>query len=281
MNEPILCKPTPWFLLRAAAMLLMFGIFTVLFFVDGKWRYRQYNLSYYVSQAFEEATTAFKEKKEAGLTPEAWRSFAEKQAIDFVHRNASEDEGELVPVPEGTQVPMAWPEVLRDYTALEASLGQTPEKLFDDHRLAAGIKEAAPEKPYPARKIKEQWVVFWICLALTVVTLGVLLRTLGRKLAVDDTGFQPAGGKKVAFSELVRLDLRRWDTKGLAFAWAKTPGGGERKLRIDGLTYGGFKKEDNEPAEQLMRRLRENFSGEVIEYVTEAEEPPPTAPPQA
>jgi hypothetical protein len=30
-----------------------------------------------------------------------------------------------------------------------------------------------------------------------------------------------------------------------------------------------------------MRRLRGNFSGEVIEYVTEAEEPAPTAPPQA
>lgn len=273
MNEPILCKPTPWFLLRAAAMLLMFGVFTVLFFVDGKWRYRQYNLSYYVSQAFEEATTAFKEKKEAGLTPETWRAYAETQVVPFP------EDRTILPV--GTQVPMPWPEVLRDFNALEASLGQTPEKLFDDHRLAAGIKEAAPEDDYPARKIKEQWVVFWICLVLTVVTLGVLLRTLGRKLAVDDQGFQPAGGKKVPYSELVRLDLRRWDTKGLAFAWAKTPGGGERKLRIDGLTYGGFKKEDNEPAEQLMRRLRENFSGEVIEYVTEAEELPPTAPPHA
>jgi hypothetical protein len=273
MNEPIVCKPTPWFLLRAAAMLLMFGVFTVLFFVDGKWKYRQYNLSYYVSQAFEEATTAFKEKKEGGITPEAWRAYAETQVVPF-----PEDRSIL---PVGTQVPMPWPEVLRNYGTMEASLGQTPEKLFDDHRLAAGIKEDAPEKDYPARKINEQWVFFWICLALTLVTLGVLLRTLGRKLVIDDKGLQPAGGKKVAFADLVRLDLRKWDTKGLAFAWAKTADGGERKLRIDGLTYGGFKKEEDEPAEQLMRRLRENFSGEVIEYVIESDEAAPSAPPQA
>lgn len=66
-----------------------------------------------------------------------------------------------------------------------------------------------------------------------------------------------------------------FETKGLAFAYARTPSGGERKLRIDGLTYGGFKPEQGEPAEQLMRALRENFTGEVIEYVTE---PGPAAP---
>ena len=65
--------------------------------------------------------------------------------------------------------------------------------------------------------------------------------------------------------------------QGLAFAFAKTPSGGERKLRIDGLTYGGFKPEHGEPAEQLMRALRENFTGEVIEYVTEPESAAPGA----
>ena len=65
--------------------------------------------------------------------------------------------------------------------------------------------------------------------------------------------------------------------QGLTFAFAKTPSGGERKLRIDGLTYGGFKPEHGEPAEQLMRALRENFTGEVIEYVTEPESAAPGA----
>ena len=270
MTASIVCKPTPWFLFRAAAMLLMFGIFTVLFFVDGKWGYREKNLSYFVSQAFEEAAREFEIQKD-DLSPEAWRAFAGRQGIDFVHREAEGDEGKAVPVPEGTPVPMPWPPVLCDYEQMQAAASQSPGKLFDDYRLEAGIKKDAPEHAFPEGKISEQWVVFWICLTLTAGALAVLLRVLGRSTAIDGEAFHPAGGGKVPFADLVRLDLRKWDTKGLAFAFAKTPSGGERKLRIDGLTYGGFKPEQGEPAEQLMRALRENFTGEVIEYVTEPE----------
>jgi hypothetical protein len=46
-------------------------------------------------------------------------------------------------------------------------------------------------------------------------------------------------------------------------------------LRIDGLTYGGFKKEQEEPAEQFMQRIRANFSGEIIEYTAVVEEETP------
>lgn len=66
------------------------------------------------------------------------------------------------------------------------------------------------------------------------------------------------------------MDLRKWDRKGLAFAWTKGGDASERKIRIDGLTYGGFKKEDGEPAEKLMQAIKAGFSGELIEY--EAEE---------
>ncbi|MCW1887811.1 hypothetical protein OKA04_23940 [Luteolibacter flavescens] len=280
MSERIVCKPTPWFLLRAAAMLLMFGIFSVLFFRDGKWGYREQNLSYHMSKAFEKATTEFKAKKDS-LTPEAWRAYAEKQVIDFIPLTKDESEKTPVPVPEGTPVPMPWPAILHDYEAVNASLGQEQGKLFNDYRQQADIKKAPPEKDFPERKVQEQWVVFWICLVLTAGAAAVLLRTLGRKMVIDDEGFYPASGGKFAFADLARLDLRKWDTKGLAFAWAKTPSGGEKKLRIDGLTYGGFKKEDDEPAERLMRRLKEKFSGELIEYVTEVEEPAKPATPGA
>lgn len=280
MSERIVCKPTPWFLLRAAAMLLMFGVFTVLFFVDGNWRYREYNVSYYLSQAFKQAAGEFNSKKDT-VSPEEWRAFAEKQSIDFLHRSEKKPEGELVPVPVGTKVPMPWPEVLHDYGKMKASLDQPPSQLFDDYRLAAGIKHDAPEHNYPNQKVFEQWVFFWICLVLTLGALVVLLRTMRRSIEIDGTALYPAGGGTVPFADLVRLDLRKWDTKGLAFAWAKTPAGGERKLRIDGLTYGGFKKEQDEPAERLMVRLRENFSGELIEYVVEPAGPGAGAPTDA
>ena len=93
-------------------------------------------------------------------------------------------------------------------------------------------------------------------------------------MAIDGEAFYPAEGGRVAFGDLVRLDLRKWETKGLAFAWA-----GERRLRIDGLTYGGFKKEQDEPAERLMGRLKEKFKGEILEYGAETGEPAHPAPP--
>lgn len=253
-------------------MLLMFGVFSVMFFADGKWGYREKNLAYHVSKAFEGAIGDFK-AKQGELGPEAWRVYAQRQTVDL-----PEDPALL---PEDTPRPMPWPEILHDYERMKASLEQQPNPLFDEYRLAAGIRKEAPEKDFSAQKIFEQWVVFWICLTLTFGALVMLLRTIRRSVAIDDEALYPAGGGRIPFGELVRLDLRKWGTKGLAFVWARTASGGERKLRIDGLTYGGFKVEQGEPAERLMTRLRENFSGEVIEYVIEDGEPASPAPPAA
>lgn len=258
MSERIVCKPTPWFLLRATAMLLMFGIFAAMFFKDGSRGYREENLAYYLQQAFKKAREDFHTKRYA--TPEEWRAHASAQAVPF-----PEDRSVL---PADTRVPMPWPEVLQDYDRMNASLAEQESKLFDDYRGEKDIKKEAPEKPFDARKIGEQWVVFWICLALALGTLVILLRTIRRSISVDGEALYPVSGGRIPFSDLVRLDLRKWDTKGLAFAWAKT-GSGDRKIRIDGLTYGGFKKEQGEPAEALMRRVRENFRGEIIEFVAE------------
>lgn len=252
-------------------MLAMFGVFSVLFYVDGKTGYREKNLSYYLWQGFDQATKEFA-ATQGELTPEAWKEHAAGRTVPL-----PEDRSIL---PAGTPDPMPWPPVLHDHDRVKAALGN-PRTLFDDYRLEAGIKKDAPEQPYDAGKIFEQWVVFWICLVLTIGAAFVLLRTLGRSMAVDDEAFHPAGGGRIPFGDLIRLDLRKWDTKGLAYAWAKSPSGGERRLRIDGLTYGGFKKEQGEPAEKLMRRLRERFSGEIVEYVTEEESPAETPAPEA
>lgn len=263
MSDRIVCKPTPWFLLRAAAMLVMFGVFTVMFFADGKWGYREKNLAYHVEKAFATASAEFRARHQE-LGPEGWRTYAARQTVTL-----PEDRSVL---PESTQVPLPWPEVLSDFDILTASLEQPEGWLFDAHRPDF-LRKDPPDHDYSAQKILEQWVVFWICLALTVGALIVLLRTVRRCMAIDDEALYPVGGGRVLFGDLVRLDLRKWGGKGLAYAWARTADGGERRLRIDGLTYGGFKVEDGEPAERLMRRLRENFSGEVIDYEIESGEP--------
>ena len=107
--------------------------------------------------------------------------------------------------------------------------------------------------------------------ALAAVAGFFLLRTVRRSIVADQQSITDQKGKRVPFSDLRTLDLRKWETKGLAFiGYDGTAGKGT--LRIDGLTYGGFKKEHDEPAENLMRRIRANFSGEIIEYEKVARE---------
>lgn len=262
MSDRIVCKPTPWFLLRAAAMILMFGIFAVLFYKDGKWGYKEQNYSYYLWKATEGAAAQFAQVKDK-MSPEEWSAYAAEQTIDF----SKVEE----PLPEDTPGSMKWPDLLRDYAVMEEGLGNPKTLLFDRYRDEAGIAKSAPDKPFTQKKISEQWVVFWICITLCVGALFILIRTLMRRIILDGSTFQPAGGKAVQVSDLIRMDLRKWKGKGLAFVWAKSPEGSERKIRIDGLTYGGFRQEEGQPAEKLMESLRSKFSGELIEYEQEDE----------
>lgn len=269
MSERIVCKPTPWFLLRAAAMLLMFGIFAALFYMDGRWGYREKNLSYHIKEAVERAVAEFGDAK-GRMSPDEWREYAGEQRV-FV------GETDMSTLPEGTDEDLRWPALLGGYEAMESGMSNWQSLLFDRYRDEAGLKKSPPEQPYSAKKIFEQWVVFWICLVLFLATLFILLRTLSRKIVLDGSTLEPAAGPPLELSELKRLDLRRWQGKGLAFAWADDGKGGERKIRIDGLTYGGFRAEDNQPAERLMQGIRAGFSGELIDYEEPSDESAGTA----
>jgi hypothetical protein len=109
---------------------------------------------------------------------------------------------------------------------------------------------------------------------LSLVAAFFLLRTINRSISVDAATLTTQQGKRIPFADFKTLDLRKWETKGLAFIDYDGPSG-KGRIRVDGLTYGGFKKENDEPAERLMARIRANFSGEIIEYtsLTEPETP--------
>lgn len=258
--EQIVCKATPWFILRAAAMLAMFGVFSVLFYIDGTTGYRKKNLEYYVHASFAEAGQQFSVKnKEGDLTPAAWKEYAEQQTVKLPEASL---------LPEGTETPMPWPAVLTDFEKMKPL--QT-HLLWKDYSGENGMNVKPKEKPFDAGKIREQIIVFWICLSLFLITLFFLIRTLGRSVKADDEALTTVKGERIPYSEMTTLDLRKWDTKGIAFIHHGGSAGSGR-IRIDGLTYGGFKKDKDEPAERLMRKIRENFSGELIEYTTVEEE---------
>jgi hypothetical protein len=263
-SDKIVCKPTPWFLLRAAAMLLMFCVFAVLFYIDGSTGYRKKNEVYYLHQAFTTAVTDFTQQSNSGtLTPESWKEYAAKQTVKF-----PEDPYVL---PTDLKQPMPWPEILHDYDRMKP-LQARP--LWVEYSGKNGYNDKAPEEPLTRQEIREQWIVLYVCAALAAVAAFFLFRTLGRSISADDEAVTSQKGVRVPYSDLKLLDLRKWDTKGLAFA-DYDGASGKGRLRIDGLTYGGFKKDAGEPAEKLMQRIRANFSGELIEYavVSEAETP--------
>jgi hypothetical protein len=256
-NETIVLKPTPWFLLRALVMLLMFGVFSALFYIDGSMGYRKKNEAFYLHKAFQTANGEFSKMNSSGsLTAREWKEFAAKQEV------AVPEDRSLLPTT--TTLPMPWPEILHDFERMKSLQWNI---LWREYTKERGLNSSPPEEPYSARKIGEQWIVFWICLMLTLLALFFLLRTMRRNISADGESITHQGGKRVLFRDLKTLDLRKWDTKGLAFI-DFDGASGKGRVRIDGLTYGGFKKENGEPAEALMRRIREQFSGEIVEYST-------------
>lgn len=248
--------------MRAAAVLVMFGVFAVLFYVDGSTGYRKKNLGFYMHATFKKAHDDFARMNAGGaLTADEWKEYAREQEVSLPK------DGSVLPA--DLELPVSWPELLWDYEKMKPL---DWHRLWLDYTAEEKMSSNPPERPYDAGKIHEQWVVFWICLALVMGASFFLLRTVRRSLRADDEGVTGADGKTVAYGDMQRLDLRKWDTKGLAFI-EYDGSGGKGRMRIDGLTYGGFKKEQDEPAERLMKKIRSRFSGEILEYVSISDGP--------
>ena len=256
MSEPIVLKPTRWFLWRALAMLILFGVFAGMFFKDWRWGYLEANRSYYHERAVEEAAAEFLKRK-TNTTEDKWRDFASRQSYVLP------DDAAPVPADMATEIP--WPEFTQDYQTMDEGVGNWRSTLFNPYRAEAGLKASPGEKAHSQRKIDEQFWFFALFLTLFVIVLGVMLFVLTRRMVLKGDVFKPTTGKAVRISELFRMDLTQWKRKGLAFAWAGVDGQDERKIRIDGMFYGGFDTEQGQPAEKLMNGLLDKFSGELIE----------------
>ncbi|MGA0846455.1 MAG: hypothetical protein ACO3RV_07935, partial [Luteolibacter sp.] len=69
-TDAIVCKATPWFILRAVVMFAMFAVFAAWFYLDASTGYRKKNYVYFLHQTFERASNEFSKLNEKGdLTP--------------------------------------------------------------------------------------------------------------------------------------------------------------------------------------------------------------------
>lgn len=258
MNAPIVCKPTAWFYQRAFGMLAMFLFLGGWFYLDASSGYRKENEVFFYYRAFNTSAAALQKQQQEGmLTAESWREFARKQTVDFGTDPSL--------IPPSVAQPQPWPEELQD----SALLAKGPAEAWEAFTARKQWDRKPPEKFHEASSIREQWYFAYALSALALYTLFILLRTMRRSISIAGETISTQDGRKVPLADLTRLDLRKWSTKGLAFAYYPRSSGKEGRIRIDGLTYGGFQKEQGEPAEALMRELRAHFTGEVIEYATE------------
>jgi hypothetical protein len=69
-------------------------------------------------------------------------------------------------------------------------------------------------------------------------------------------------GVQIRYADVFRVDKRKWEHKGLAYAWYRTQGGAEKREVFDDLKFGG--------ADKVLERLLASFSGELIEKVSES-----------
>lgn len=260
----LVCKPTSWFLWRALAMLTMSSVFSILFFKDGMWGYREKNLHYYVHDAFVQAGKDFQKMNMPNELD--WKNYVSAKKVKFPN-----DAAAILPL--ATQFDMPWPEEIAEgYGVLSDIGGQTgAAKLWEDYSGVRKWSSETEDKPFKKGKIKEQFVAFGVTGLLFAVTLFFLIRTMNRSISADEEALYSQDGIKIAYTDMVRFDIRKWDSKGIALIYYKQ-GDEEKKAKIDGMVYGQFKEEDGAPAEKLFAHVMNRFKGEVIEYTSDGDE---------
>lgn len=260
-SDLLVCKPTKWFIWRALAMLAMFSVFTVLFVKDGRTGYRQKNYQYYMYESFKDAGDSFEKlKAEGGLTEVKWKEFASSQSM-------SVPEESLENLPQDEDLSLQLPDALvNGYAVLDSQEGQQGVvSLWRDFSGSKNWDEDAGDKAYDKGNIKNQFVAAGVAGFLALIALFILIRTMLRSIKADGKALYSQTGEAILYSDMTRIDKRKWENKGMALVYYQKDGG-EKKVKIDGMVYGQFKEEDGAPAERLFARVLENFKGEVLDY---------------
>lgn len=263
LPETIECKPTAWFVLRALVIFPMFLVFTILFYYDGTVGYRNKNEVFYLRQTFENASKDFaKQNNKGSLTAETWKAYAQEQIVPFP---------DAALVPDTVKLPMKWPAALTDYEKMKPLKWLT---LWEEYSGERGLDKDGPEHSYGHNAIREQWICVWVCGAISIASAYICLRTWRRRIIADQNGVTDQKGIFVPYEAMKVMDLRKWSTKGLAYVEYELDGK-PGKLTLDGLVYGGFKKEQGEPGEVLLRKVKSRFTGRIIDFegVDDSDEP--------
>lgn len=255
----IICKPTLDTFVRFAIVLAAFVGFGLYFFYDASVGYRKANEIYFSYHAFAKLGDDLSANHPAASAWEAKRLSSPLIDTRTVDGELVATEGEhSYPLPLDCEAARSCPP--------EACNFETMNKSWNECWLAYTARMHYPsqpaEHPYDAAAIREQWYAGGVCMLISALLLGLIIRTSRRVMALQGNTVT-AAGQSFLISDISRLDLRQWGKgyKGVAYATVKG-----KKIRLDGMTYGGFNPEKGEPAEAFMKALQARYQGEILEY---------------
>ena len=253
----IICKPTTDTFVRFGIVIAALFGFAVYFFYDGHTGYRQKNEVICSFKAFAELG-----KQALECTETEW--VAEMSSRPLI---ATEQvEGELMavlgdqryPLPPQCEAAVSCPPEVLNHAAMSSSWSDCWAAY--SRRLQLPISPG--EHAYDLGAIREQWIAGGVFILLGCVLLYFALRTRGRVMELRGDCLTVAG-QQFRVADISHIDLRQW---GPGFKGCATLTVNGRKLKADGMTYGGFNKEKGEPAEQFMQALLAQYQGEITEY---------------
>lgn len=217
-TAPIVCRVTSWYFRRMGMLAALFLVFGCVFLYDGIWGYPKSVGLARKKEWFEKEFLATHDKAKAEGRLDQWVAEARAQNL-----------------PAGTD-------------------GEPPR--WVSYAAQNGWEENP--KLYSEREVAEQFWFGYACLAGSVIVGLVLLLNRGKTLRAEADHWVTPEGVQIRFGDVFRIDKRKWDHKGLAYAWHRA-NGAEKRAVIDDLKFGG--------ADKVLERILSRFSGELIEKI--------------
>lgn len=257
-QRDIVCKATLDTFVRFGIVIAALLGFAVYFFYDGHTGYAKQNEAICSYRAFAQLGSTTAQHSATG-----WQAMLSmRPLIPTVEENgqllAQGDKGSRYPLPANCEAARSCPPEALDHAAMNHSWSDCWAAY--SKRMRYPIKPG--DHPYDEGAIREQWYAGTAFTIIGLTLLGLALRTHKRELSLRGATVT-AAGQSFLISDIECIDLRQWGTgfKGVAYM---TVGG--KKVRFDGMTYGGFNKDKGEPAEALMQAILAQYKGDIIEY---------------
>lgn len=259
-QKDIVCKATTDTFVRFGIVILAVFGFSIYFMYDGAIGYRKANEAYFCRQAFD----ALGKQSESITSEEEWVEL--RKSTPLIPAKQDDDgsyyveyNNEIIPLPADCEAAQSCPEEAMSLTDIK---DKGWNACWQSYSKRKGMPYNTAEHPYDTASISHQWIAAAVGLILTGIGLFFLIRTKRRELALRGEQIT-AAGQSFSVSDIESIDLRQWGKgfKGVAYFTVKG-----KKIRIDGMTYGGFNPDKGEPAEAFMQAVLSQYKGDIIDY---------------